>query len=181
MKFKMIIAAMAFVAVSASAAPIQNADFANGLSGWTVTNNVTSGNDFATMFSGTVNQYSSIGQTFSLNAGDVFSGKAQFFGGDYMPYNDYSLVTMNGSVLFSKKIADVGTNGTSALTAFSYTALTNGNYSFFAGVANAMDSVGTSKLVISDLAVDTKVPEPASLALFGLALAGFAAARRKAA
>ncbi len=116
-----------------------------------------------------------------MNAGDIFSGKAQFFGGDYLPYNDYSLVTMNGTTLFSKNIADVGSYGTSALTTFSYTALTSGNFSFFAGVANSIDNAGQSKLVISDLALDAKIPEPASLALFGLALVGFAAARRKAA
>ena len=183
MKLKLAAAVLALAANTAFAGVITNGNFDSGLNGWTSNGNVTlvnNGGAAARLTAGLgAETYTTLLQSISLNAGDTLTGQAQFFGADYLPYNDNAYVKLSGNDLFYSSIANVGAYGTSALTSFSFTALVSGTYFLSAGVANSIDNVGSSTLEVRNFAVTNAVPEPASLALFGLALAGFVAARRR--
>jgi hypothetical protein len=187
MKIKMIAAVLAFAANAASAGAIPNGDFATGdLSGWTANGEVTVGNNgsynYASLYAGLgQDAYTTFSQTLHLDAGDVLTGNAQFFANDYIPYNDDAFVSINGFNLFASSVGAVGDFGTSALTSFNWIATTAGDYVLTAGVANRGDNSAPSELQVSNFAVATNVPEPASIALMGLGLIGVAAMRRKAA
>jgi hypothetical protein len=185
MKLKSLIALSAFVANAAFAGTITNGDFGTGdTTGWTSNASVSVGNNgtysFAQLFAGLgANVYTTLSQTVHLNAGDVLTGSAQFLAHDYLPFNDDSFVSINGTNVFASNVAAVGDFGTSALTSFSFTAPTDGDYVILAGVENVLDNGLASELQVSNFSVSGTVPEPASIALLGLGAMGFAAARRK--
>jgi len=185
MKTKILAAVLAFAANSAFAGAITNGDFASGtLSGWSANGSATVGAsgtyNFADLYAGLgANVYTTLSQVIYLQAGDVLTGTAQFFAHDYMPFNDNAYVSIGGTNLFTSSISAVGDYGTSALSTFSYTALTAGNYILSAGVDNYQDNGQASELQISNFSVTSNVPEPASIALMGLGLLGVAALRRK--
>lgn len=179
MKIKLLAAALALVANSAFAGTITNANFADGFNGWTTSGNTAVAGNTAVLTAGQQDVYATVSQTLTLSVGDILSGTAFFQAADYMPFNDDAFVSINGTMLFLSNVDAVGSYGNSGITGFSYTAMTAGSYVFTAGVRNVVDGGFNSTLTIGNVALDSAVPEPASLALFGLGLAGFAAARRR--
>jgi hypothetical protein len=187
MKTKFLIAALALASQTAFAGVITNGSFTSGLTGWTTSTSGSgsvgiasdaSGN-YAYLVAGNTNVYTTLGQSIYLNAGDTLTGSADFFGKDYMPYNDNAYVSINGVVLFTSDIKTVGDYGTSGWTAFTYTAPTAGTYVFKAGVENVIDTQFSSALGVRNVAITNAVPEPASIALFGAGLLGAGIARRR--
>jgi hypothetical protein len=181
MKRTLIAAVLALATGSAAAGAIQNADFSAGLSSWQVANDVTADAGVATLTPGWAGVYASLSQQITLGAGEIFTGTARFVAKDYMAYNDHAMVKMNDQVLFYADIAAVGDYGSTGPATFQFIAASAGQYTFWAGVANAIDETNPSQLFISDLAIGSgvPVPEPAPLALIGLSLAAAALVRRK--
>lgn len=180
-------AAFALLANTASAGVIVNGDFDTGdFTGWKtegdvmVTGSVQT--KIAALFAGRgTGVYTTISQAITLEAGDVLTGWAQFYNVDYGTYNDTSFVSVGDVNIFTWDTASTDTSQTSGPVKFSYTAATAGVYQLVAGVANIGDNVNHSRLNVWDFAIANanEVPEPGSVALFGLGLLGAAAARRK--
>jgi hypothetical protein len=176
---------LAALALAAAApAMAQNLDFDQGnLSGWTTnTGNagVSSspygafaphGGYFAYLYAGLgANVYSTLSRDFKLSAGQVVSGLVGFKSNDYMPYNDNAYLKMNGELLFYSDVNQVGADGSSGWTYFSYTAEEDGIYTLELGVANSGDNSASSAAVLDSVSA----PEPASWAmmLVGFGLVG---------
>jgi len=183
-KTTLLAAALTLASGSAFAGTITNGDFSTGnLSGWSATSNVSvipQGSSYAAdLYAGGANVYTTISQIITLNAGDILTGWAQWLGHDYMPYNDNGFVKINGTSLFYGDISTFGTNGSSPVTSFSYTALSSGAYTLSAGVANSGDNVNSSELKVGGFTVTNNVPEPTAIALLGLGLAFFGFSGKK--
>lgn len=180
-------AAFALLANTASAGVIVNGDFDTGdFTGWNTEGNVmvtgTVQTKVAALFAGRGDGvYTTISQAITLEAGDVLTGWAQFYNVDYGIYNDTSFVSVGDVNLFKWDTAGTDASQTSGPVKFSYTAATAGVYQLVAGVANIGDNVNHSRLNVWDFAIANAnaVPEPGSVALFGLGMLGAAAVRRK--
>jgi len=185
MKIRLIAASLALISGTALAGTITNGDFSTGnLSGWNATSNVSvvsNGSGYAADLSAGLgaNVYTTLSQNIYLAAGDTLSGWAQWLGHDYLPFNDNGFVSIGGTNLFTGSIASYGDFGSSPEIDFNFTAATSGFYTLSAGVENDLDNGLASELKVGGFAVTNKVPEPASLALLGLGLAGLVASRRR--
>jgi hypothetical protein len=149
-----LVTSLAFAAVSRT-----NAGFENGLTGWNSSGSVSVvssfagytapyGSNFARL--ATACYTSTLSQNFTGAAGEMISGQAAFYGGDYLPYNDSGMVRiMQGNVvLFYADIAAVGNFGQTPWTAWSYTLPASGTYTLEARASNAYDCAVTSYLLI---------------------------------
>ena len=130
---------------------------------YTGTNGSVSVSPSTASLSGTAGIY----KNYSLAAGTALSFDWFFQANDYLPFNDFAALFVDGNLnLTLSNVATVGNYGNSGPQTFS-TVLTNpvnGNITF--SVNNALDNALNSTLTVSNV----KIPEPDMLLLMGTAL-----------
>jgi hypothetical protein len=177
---KLIAAALVLLPLSQAAysATITNGDFSAGSTGWSTQGNVNTSAGYAALtsagsgtstgsFGGT--NGSILSQSINASAGDTISFDYNFLAGDYLPYNDFSVVVADSMHLISN-VAAVGNFGTTGWSTYSFVATANFTNLIFV-LSNAMDWSVDSNLYIDNVTV-SNTPIPAAAWLFGSALTG---------
>ncbi|WP_313305939.1 retention module-containing protein [Stutzerimonas balearica] len=91
----------------------------------------------------------------TTSAGEAVSFDWQFATSDYMPFNDFAFVQVNGQpVQVLSNVASVGNYGNSGIQSFSYQFGAPGTYTLVLGVADAGDNGYNSTLSLSNLSAN---------------------------
>ena len=134
---------------------------------------------------GNATEGSALKDTFSISTGDIFSFDWLWFSGESSgsSWNDFAFasLSLNGNVVLADTNTPDFTNGT-----FSWAATSSGLLTYGVGVMDVKDYNFDSTLIVSninfefnqgfDRGDETVTPEPATVALLGIGLAGLAGA-----
>ena len=91
----------------------------------------------------------------TTNPGEAVSFDWQFATSDYLPFNDFAFVQVNGQpVQLLSNVASVGDGGSSGTQGFSYQFNSPGTYTLVIGVADARDGGIDSTLSLSNLSAN---------------------------
>lgn len=161
--------ALALATVGLLAANAAQASVAN-LSTWT-----TGGNASVSSNQANLTAYGVISSSVS----NVTSFDWFFQANDYLPFDDYGWYQLNGGAInVLSNISAVGDFGNSGWQTLTFGTAFTGNLTF--GVTNLYDDWGSSQLYVKNVTSASKVPEPVSLSLVAMGLAGLGISRRKA-
>jgi hypothetical protein len=203
-KFKTTLVMVAGIGLitASQALGIVNAGFETGdFTGWTVngpadvaTSHVAfndpriyapaEGNYFARLVAGLgANTYTTISQSFHLNAGETISGVAAFDAGDELPdYNDDAFLKIQSdsgtTVLWSANVARVGNNDSTPWESWAFIAPTSDTYVLTFGVANQFDN-SLNSLALLDMGGSVELPDGGGMvSILGMSLLGLLGLRR---
>lgn len=92
--------------------------------------------------------------TLDVTAGDQISFSWAFDADDYLNFNDFAFVTINGTPIELADISQVGSYGATSWASFSYTATSTGPLTIGFGVMNTGDSGVNTYLLVDQLRVN---------------------------